>query len=278
MLVGTRAGSVYCYDLDRVEEFWAENRLPRFASGTQLWRYETGSPIVGPPLVEGIAALFANRDGVLYGVEIEERGLLWQFQTDGRTSAPPAAAGGVAYVASEDRNLYAVAAENGLDKWEFVTADPILTRPSAIGGALYVVPGRAGVARVDRDTGRALWRADRVDGFLAEAGGRAYVSDSAGSVVALDRETGRPVGSALLNGYPVRLANALTDRVVVATPAGVVLCLKPSGGGFPVYHANPERRPVEPVFADPNAPAPGADSAPAPGADEAAAGADDGAN
>ncbi len=242
-------GSVYSFDLSRIEEFYLEKRLPEFATGTQMWRYETGARLSGPVFLEGIVAVFANDKGVLFGVEAEKRKLLWRFETGGRSTAPIVAADGVAYVASSDRNLYAVNIENGLDRWEFVSQEPIAVQPAIVRGALYVTPGQGGVARVDRDTGRAIWWADRATGFLAQAGERAYVSDGPGNVVALNLADGRPIGTVRLNRYPVRMQNSQTDRIIVANEAGVVLCLKAAGAGFPTYFANPDRRPVEPAFA-----------------------------
>lgn len=255
LYVPTVTGSVYSYDLAAIEEFHREKRLAEFSSGTQRWRYDAGSTISGPVAVDGIAAVFANADGVMIGVEAEERKLLWRFETGRRTSAPIAAADGTVYIASSDRNLYAVDTLNGLDRWEFVTREPVQKQPAIVKGALYVTPSRSGVYRVDRDTGRALWAAERATGFLAQAADRVYVSDSFDSVIALNLADGRPIGSVRLTEFPVRMQNPLTDRVIVATETGIVLCLKAAGAGFPVYHANPERRPVEPIFADPAAPA-----------------------
>ncbi|QDT14364.1 PQQ-binding-like beta-propeller repeat protein [Alienimonas californiensis] len=267
LFVPTVTGSVYSFDMGTIEDYHMEKRLEEFATGTQRWRYETGSPLIGGVVVDGIAAVFANVRGVMYGVDAEKRELLWRFETDGQATAPIVAADGVVYVASSDRNLYAVDITNGLDRWEFVTREPVQTAPAVVQGALYVTPGRGGVARLDRDTGRAIWQADRTTGFLGQAGERAYVSDFADNVVALDLATGRRIGSVRMDRFPVRMQNALTDRVIVSNKTGIVLCLKAAGSGFPVYFANPERRPVEPNFAD-DAPA---DQAPAPPADPAAA-------
>lgn len=259
--LGTADGSVYAFDLRTVQEYYSEGKLPQFVNATQSWRYASGGEVVGSPVRSGIALLFANADGVLGALEAEERDLLWQFEADRRASAPPVADDETVYFPSQDRNLYAVAVENGIDRWEFVTRSPVETAPALVGDSLFVVPGRSGVAKVDKRTGRADWVNDRTTGFLAVAGGRAYVSDAADDVVALDLATGAPLGSARLTDYRLRAANDRTDRVIVATERGVVLCLKAAGAGFPVYHRNPGARPVEPAFADPDAPAADADPA-----------------
>ena len=262
LYVGTADGGVYAYDLEKIREFYSEGKLPQFVQGTLLWRYSSGASIVGPPVRDGIAVLFANVDGTLFALEAEEREMLWQFETDRGASAPVVAADGTAYVASEDRNLYAVDVTNGLDRWEFVSRSPIDVKPALVNDSLFVTPAQAGVSRVDRATGRPRWRSDRTTGFLAVAGGRVYASDSAQNVVALDYETGRPLGAALLTDYTVRTGNDRTDRVIVATPSGVVLCLKAAGSSFPIFHRNPGNRPVEPTFADPaDAEVPAADPA-----------------
>ena len=270
LYVGAGDGGVYAFDLNAIRELYSEGKLPRFALGTQAWRYASGAPVVGSPVRSGIAALFANRNGVLVAVEAGERKLLWQFEADRAASAPPVADADTVYFASADRNLYAVAVDNGIDRWEFVTRTPVETAPALVGDSLYVVPTQAGVAKVNKASGLAEWRNDRTTGFLAVAGGRAYASDASGNVLALDDATGRPLGAALLNDYDVRASNDRTDRVLVATRGGVVLCLKAAGAGFPVYYKRPDSRPVEPSFADPGAPAPPAGDDPAAAGDPAA--------
>lgn len=250
LFVPTVTGNVYCYDLDLIEEFHLEQRLAEFSSGTERWRYDTSAPIVGPVAVDGIAAVFANNQGALFGLSTEKRKLLWRFETNGRATAPLVAYEGTAYLASEDRNLYAVNIQNGLDRWEFVTREPVQIPPAIVKGAVYVTPVRSGVYRVDRDTGRSIWRAERAKGFLTQTADRVYLSDRADNVVALNLADGRQVGSARLTQFKVRAQNPLTDRVIVATETGIVLCLKPAGAGFPIYYAHPERRPVEPAFAE----------------------------
>ncbi|NNJ26157.1 Outer membrane protein assembly factor BamB [Planctomycetes bacterium LzC2] len=249
LFVPSGGGSVYSFNLETIEDFNLEKRLDEFATGTQLWRFETGAPLVGPVALDGIAAVFANEKGVMYGVEAERRDLLWRFETAGRTTAPIVAADGVAYIASSDRNLYAVDITNGLDRWEFVSQEPVEKTPAIVKGSVFVTPGRGGVARVDRDTGRPIWQAPRTTGFLAQAADRVYVSDNGDNVIALDLKDGRPIGSIRLNRFPLRVQNPLTDRVIVSTNTGIVLCLKAAGTGYPVYYANPDRRPVEPSFA-----------------------------
>ena len=278
LFLPTVAGSVYSFDLRTIEEFYLEKRLPEFATGTQRWRYETGAALAGPVALGGIVAAFANEQGVLYGVDAENRDLLWRFGTDGRASAPIVAADGVVYFASTDRNLYAVSMENGLDRWEFVSQEPVEVQPSIVRGSMYVTLARGGVARVDRDNGRAIWLDQRATGFLAQAEDRVYVSDGSDNVVALELETGRRIGGLRLNRYPARMANASTDRVIVSTPTGVVLCLKAAGTGFPTYFANPDLRPVEPTFADAAAAAGENAAAPADGAPVDVAPADGAAN
>ncbi|MEM9702438.1 MAG: PQQ-binding-like beta-propeller repeat protein, partial [Planctomycetota bacterium] len=140
LFVSTISGSAYSYDLETIEEFNLEKRLEEFATGAQRWRYETGAPMVGPVLVDGIMAVLANERGIMVGVEAVDRNLLWRFQTGGEATAPITSADGVVYIACSDRNLYAVDVTTGLDRWDYVSREPIETTPAVVKGSLYVTP------------------------------------------------------------------------------------------------------------------------------------------
>ena len=81
-------------------------------------------------------------------------------------------------------------------------------------------------------------------------------------LLVLDSATGRVTGSLQMRQFPVHFGNELTDRIIVATPDGLVASFHEQGRAQPVFHRNPERRPLLPDMA-PDEPAAGA-AEPAP--------------
>jgi hypothetical protein len=76
-----------------------------------------------------------------------------------------------------------------------------------------------------------------------------YASSYVDDVLILNRATGKQVGAFALRGYPVRIANDRTDRLFFATEKGLVLCLRERERDYPLFHKQPEKRPVEPEIA-----------------------------
>jgi hypothetical protein len=72
-----------------------------------------------------------------------------------------------------------------------------------------------------------------------------------------------------MRSFPITLPNIVTDRIYLATESGLVLALRQTGRTFPVYHQNPLRLPIVPMFApeeEEAAAAPPAEGEPAPAA------------
>jgi hypothetical protein len=73
-----------------------------------------------------------------------------------------------------------------------------------------------------------------------------YVIDATDRLVKISRETSNEVGSLQLNEYRIHLSNAQTDRILVSTANGRVVCLAEQGSDFATYHQSPESQPVMP--------------------------------
>ena len=51
-----------------------------------------------------------------------------------------------------------------------------------------------------------------------------------------------------LAGFDVRIANDRTDRLMLSTPTGLVVCVREIGRYEPMFHRYPGRRPILPTF------------------------------
>ena len=104
-------------------------------------------------------------------------------------------------------------------------------------------------------TGDEKWERPGITDVLGASRSRLFCSDVLGNIVLLQRSTGRPLGTLPLRSFSVRLQNDRTDRLFLATPSGLVMCLREQGSEFAHYHKYPERAPIVPDV-EPDEPTP----------------------
>ena len=249
--VGTVDGSVYAYNLRRIKELFDDARLPQFSHIAREWRFQAFGSVTAPPVSTGRDLNFATQKGVMYGVTAIDRGLLYQFMTDGQIIAPVTRAGDRVLIPSTDLNLYCIDNQNGQLQWTYLTATTVLTAPRLIGDQVFVQPQRRGLVAVDVETGREDWRQPTARELLAGTPSRVYADATGGRIVSLSRETGDITDEVALPAFTIRSGNERTDRIYLATPNGLVVCLRETGRDFPLYYRYPDRRPLTPELYDP---------------------------
>ena len=249
--VGTVDGSVYAYNLKRIEELFNDARLPQFSHIAREWRFQAFGPVTAPPVSTGRDINFATRKGVMYGMTSVNRGLLYQFMTDGQIIAPVTRSGDRVLIPSTDLNLYCIDNRTGQLEWTYLTATNVLTAPRLIGSQVFVTPQRRGLVAVDVETGKMDWRQPDAGQLFSATPARVFADGGSGRLVALDRADGRIINSISMTDFTVRHGNERTDRIFLATPNGLVVCLRETGRDFPMFYRFPERRPLMPELFDP---------------------------
>jgi hypothetical protein len=68
-------------------------------------------------------------------------------------------------------------------------------------------------------------------------------------VLLLDQKDGHQIGAFSMRLFPIRVANDRTDRMYFASNHGLVVCVREREREFPLFHKNPEKKPVEPEVA-----------------------------
>jgi outer membrane protein assembly factor BamB len=253
--VGTLDGSVYSFELRKLDELYRKGLLPRWSFEAMRWRYRTGNEITTKAHSNGLVVIFASRDGSLYAVEASERKLRWQFETNAPISASLATTEDSVIAASEDYYVYRLDRRNGRPHWEFASGYPIRKGPVVIEEDLFILPDNGELFNLDLQTGREKWSRPGVTNLLAASKRVLFGSDATGNVVLLQRSTGRPFGTLPLRPFSVRAQNDRTDRLFVATESGLVLCLRELGAEFGRFHRHPERSPIVPIV-EPDEPTP----------------------
>ncbi len=246
--IGTLDGSVFAYDLRTINRLHTENKLPRWSLEALRWRYKTAKQVTTPPISTGRVVIFASLDGSLYSVSTTVRDLHWQLETDEPISAPLAANNNYLFLAAEDLNIYCINKESGVVRWEFVSGFPVRIAPRVIGDDIYVTPQRGGLFCLSATSGKQKWWRPNLVEFLAATRTQIFSSDTVGNVVVLSRKDGSALGTLPLRSFSKRVANDRTDRLVMATQRGLVVCIRIQGEEFANFHMFPERRPLLPEF------------------------------
>jgi outer membrane protein assembly factor BamB len=193
LFVGSTDGNVYAIASD---------------TGQEVWRAETGSPVISSPaVVEN--TVFVGSFGRVVALDATNGASLWQFP-----AGSPTVAGGVVYVGSSDGNLYALDAKSGepAQRGPFPTGSPVLSSPAVHAGVVYV--GGFGLVYALRAEDLSELGRFVVDGpvdtsptvlndkvYVVTSKGRAYAFD----IVSADQETGassstRPVWDTQIGG------------------------------------------------------------------------------
>ncbi|MGD9854643.1 MAG: PQQ-binding-like beta-propeller repeat protein [Planctomycetaceae bacterium] len=253
--IGTLDGSAYAFDLKTIRQLFQDQLLPDWSDVSIVWRFRSGAPVTSPPVAAGRLVNFASEDGSLYSVDMNDGKLRFQFETNGAIQTPIARNQDSLLIASDDVRLFSINSLNGKLRWSFVAGTPILEQPQIVGSQVFVAPQMGGLYALNMFGGEVQWHQTRATEFLAAASEFLFASDELGNLLILSRNDGAVIGSIPLREMSVRVRNDRTDRVFLASPLGLVLCLRERGSEFPTYHKFPERQPMLPEFGDDEAPA-----------------------
>jgi outer membrane protein assembly factor BamB len=249
LYIGMVDGALFCYDLNKIRTLWEAGKLPAWSASTYLWRHKAPLEISSPPVSDGKTVVFASRSGTLYSVGCRDHELKFQFETDASIETPIGYGAGSLFVASEDTRLYCLNRETGIRRWTFTAGVPIRQQPHVVGSSVFVAPSKDGVYCLVAASGVIRWHQPLADEFLAANDKYVFATDRLHNVLMLSHEDGSVLGEAPLRGYTVKVANDRTDRLYLASPDGLIVCIRDKAQEFPLYHKYPERRPILPELA-----------------------------
>jgi hypothetical protein len=260
VFLATGSGSVYGFDLAKILELYRQNKLPEWGFQAQLWRHKTSKTIRFSPLTYDGQLTFASETKTMYSVNAADDSLVFQMETPETVSAPLVQSEGKLFVATGDQRLYCFNAQRGTTLWIFVARANIPDAPSLINDRCYVSPNDGSLHCLNVESGVPLWELLGAKHVLAETENYVISEDKLGNILLLspqeEQQTARIIARLPLRDFSIRIENDLTDRIYLATPSGLVICLKEKGISFPKFFKNPDKLPLEPIFADDNAVAP----------------------
>jgi outer membrane protein assembly factor BamB len=113
--------------------------------------------------------------------------------------------------------------------WSRSLPDRPASGPIVAGDTVLVALGPSGIAAFAVADGSERWRTDLVGTVVAVAGGRVWVLDETGRLTALDLASGTGRGSWCVGCFTLPVVNAVSERIVLASPSGLVVSLAPPG-------------------------------------------------
>ncbi len=161
---------------------------------------------------------------------------------------------GVIFAASQDGYVHAIREKDGRHLWRFSTGDAINEAPVVIRHRVFVANQFGGLYNLDAKTGQDMWHGPSpgIMQLLAASKTRLYATDRLGRLAILDARSGArldtfPIGEMLA----IKPVNYWSDRLILATKTGLILCLHEPDLTAPVVHRT---RPKD--FDEPESPSP----------------------
>lgn len=178
--------------------------------------------------------LWCTAEGRL--VILEPTAADWQRHEFSLESPPvgvPVIRGGSIFVATANGDLARIELRKPDDamrtKWHVLLPERPDAAPVLAGKALVVSMGEAGISAYSAEDGSELWHSHFPGRILAAGGSRIWVLDRTGRLSALDAADGTLRERTCLGGFSLPVLNTATDRLVLASPEGLIVSLAPRG-------------------------------------------------
>lgn len=221
-----------------------------------LWSMMVDGPVVGSPLLtadpkadDSARLHVATGRSVQTALRSSPRTNAPQtiYVAEAPISAPLTAYGESLYVPLLDSNLLALdvselreksLATNTLPLGKFTTGGPILDKPLVTDDSVYVIGARWGLMRLRHKTLEPMWVAQTPDGrirprptpdvshVISASPNYVFALDRAGRLLVIDAIRGLVLSSLDVSAFSVPVTNRENDRVYLAAPGGLLLCLR----------------------------------------------------
>jgi hypothetical protein len=135
-------------------------------TGRDLWTYQAGGPILHTCYAGHARVMFTCADGNVYCLGADDGWPQWTFQTGQALWNAPAHDGEDLLVGGRDGKLYALKPTRGGLTWSAPVGAPILGSPAVDEerNRVFVAAEDMHVYAFDRESGRQLWRSEKLPG------------------------------------------------------------------------------------------------------------------
>lgn len=196
--------------------------------------FDSGGQLAWPPQSLGDGLVWVSTDGRL--VALQQAPTKWErfeFSLNTPPTDRPVIRGKSVFVATAGSDLARVdLGADGLRTGWHVVLDKVPSAGPLVGDDTVVVGlGDDGLAAFAAATGAPLWRSCVIGRPLAIAGDRIWVLDATGRLSGVDLSTGQRRERLCLGGLSWPVVNTVSDRLVLASPEGLLVSLAPRRAG-----------------------------------------------
>lgn len=221
-----------------------------------------GGIIERPMIAFGSGVIWTARDGKITSLQQGNRD--WQrneFYLDSPQAGPLATRGTSIFATTVNRDLARIdsldaGAELRLNWRVLLDGQPEEDGPFVAGDRLVVSLGEKGLRCYSTETGELLWANACPGEILAVMGDRIWVRDRTSHLSSIDLVTGVALKQYCFGAFDHLVVNHQTDRLILASPSGTLVCLKAKGAGAPKSWSDLQPLPEPEVEAKPTRPAP----------------------
>lgn len=220
--------------------------LPRGLEPGTRWVVGSSIRLTHAPLTTNFRVWISGDSPLVQAILKEDKALQLTSRMPNAPAADAVQADDVAYFPLIDGNLLAIDMTSGGGKiakvdWRANVGGAMNRKPLLTADAIYQGGDTSGVARISRKNGEVTWRTDETaDTILALNDDVVYVRDKLGILRVYDRNritdatTKRAVeiGALNLSGFTVPATNEQTDRLFMASDAGLLICLRDKGAKY----------------------------------------------
>ncbi len=168
------------------------------ATGSELWRYSTGSTgskrrVTSAPVAAGDLVLFGADDNVVRAVDAGTGRLRWKYEAGAQVFGAPYVDGDAVYLSAADGSLAALTLRDGSRRWLRNLGAASHTSPMASNGAVFVGAQDMQLHAVAASDGSELWTfltAGKVESVPSASGGTVYFGSGDSRIYALDARDG----------------------------------------------------------------------------------------
>jgi outer membrane protein assembly factor BamB len=188
-------------------------------------------------LADGV--LWCTSDGLLVTLQPSE--LDWrrlEFSLENPPAGPPVVRDRSIFATTTAGDLARIELPSSVKKdlqltWHTVLPGPAFSGPLLSGDTIVVSLGDLGIAAYSAETGTELWQTCLTGTILAIGGGRVWLIDELGKLSAFDLQDGTPRERLCLGPFTLPVVNTHSDRLLLASPSGMLVSLAPRAIGTP---------------------------------------------
>ncbi|OJW07425.1 MAG: hypothetical protein BGO49_26005 [Planctomycetales bacterium 71-10] len=251
VVVGLDTGMLRCFDL-KEEEGDGPARLR--ATPKLAWSLGTGGRVLTRPLFGDRIVCFGSTDGRVYVHMKNEAIPLYRISTGGPIGAEFASHGTRSLlIPSADDTLYSVDVLTAKMQWTFPSAAPISQGPIVAQDEIFVINDAGLLSLLDPKSGEPRWTShtDRAK-FLGVSPSKVYLLSEDNDLLVVARDSGKVVldpsatfqrAGLDLREFTLSFPERFDDRLFLATPSGVLICLREVGATSPQLLYDPNAKP-----------------------------------